>query len=59
VYFPAVKQTREYGLILQEDGTLRAVYNRNEKNQYTIKNGRFTANGKPTPAQHRCEKPPS
>jgi hypothetical protein len=55
VYFPAMKQTRDYGLLLQQDGTLRAIYNRNDKGQYTIRNGRFTANGKPVPAQHKCE----
>jgi hypothetical protein len=40
------------------DGSVRAVYNRNERNQYSIKDGKFTANGKPTPPQHRCERPP-
>jgi hypothetical protein len=54
VLFPKLKQTREYGLMLLSDGTLRAVYNRDQKQQYTIKEGRFTANGNPTPAQHRC-----
>jgi hypothetical protein len=53
VFFPALKQTREYGFIMQPDGTLRAMYNRN-KNKYTIKDGKFTANGDPTPSQHKC-----
>jgi hypothetical protein len=57
VYFPSVKQTREYGLMHLPDGDIRAVYNRNEKSQYSIKDGNFTANGKPTPAQHRCGPP--
>jgi hypothetical protein len=59
VYFASVKQTREYGLMMRPDGTLRAMYNRDEKNRYTIKNGKFTADGKPTPSQHKCEKPAS
>jgi hypothetical protein len=32
------------------DGTMRAMYNRNQKNEYTIKDGKFTANGKSYPA---------
>jgi hypothetical protein len=54
VQFPKLDQTREYGLILQPDGTLRAMYNRDRKRRYSIKDGRFTANGNPTPPQHRC-----
>ena len=57
VYFPSVRQTREYGMIHEGDNTLRAIYNRNEKNQYSIKDGKFTADGKPTPVQHKCERP--
>ncbi len=58
VYFPSVKQTREYGMVHLADGSIRAVYNRNDKNQYSIKDGKFTANGRPTPLQHKCERPP-
>jgi hypothetical protein len=54
VYFPNLKQTREYGLMMQPDGTMRAIYNRNQKEEYTIRDGRFTANGNPTPPQHKC-----
>jgi len=54
VYFPSLKQLREYGLMMQPDGTLRAMYNRDRKGQYTIKDGKFTANGNPTPSQHKC-----
>jgi len=53
VFFPRLKQTREYGLAMQPDGTMRAIYNR-LKRDYTIKDGKFTANGKPTPPQHKC-----
>lgn len=59
VSFPALKQTREYGLMLQPDGTMRAIYNRNEKRQYTIKDGKFTTGGKPTPQFHKCKPPAS
>jgi hypothetical protein len=55
VFFPSIKQTREYGIIKQPDGTIRAMYNRNQKEEYTIKDGKFTANGNPTPAQHKCK----
>jgi hypothetical protein len=55
VFFPSLKQTREYGLIMQPDGTIRTMYNRNQKDEYTIKDGKFTANGNPTPSQHRCK----
>ena len=54
VFFPNLKQTREYGLVMQPDGTIRAMYNRNQKGEYTIRDGKFTANGSPTPPQHKC-----
>jgi hypothetical protein len=57
VYFPSVKQTREYGMIHLPDGTIRAIYNRDEKNRYTIRDGKFTQTGKPTPPQHKCVQP--
>lgn len=56
VFFPSLKQTREYGLMMQPDGTIRAMYNRNQKGEYTIKDGKFTANGNPTPSQHKCSR---
>ena len=54
-FFPSLKQTREYGLIMQPDGTIRAMYNRNQKNEYSIRDGKFTANGDPTPPQYKCK----
>lgn len=54
VFFPSLKQTREYGLMMQPDGTMRAMYNRNQKDEYSIKDGKFTANGSLTPPQHKC-----
>ena len=53
VYFPSLRQNREYGLMMQPDGTMRAIYNRN-KDEYSIRDGKFTANGDPTPPQHKC-----
>ena len=54
VFFPKLKQTREYGFAMQPDGTMSAMYNRNQEGKYTIRNGKFTANGNPTPPQHKC-----
>jgi hypothetical protein len=54
VFFPKLKQTREYGFVLEPDGALRAVYNRSQQGQYTIRNGKFTASGNPTLALHKC-----
>jgi hypothetical protein len=54
VLFPSLKQTREYGFLMQPDGTIRAMYNRSQKGEYSIRDGKFTANGNPTPPQHKC-----
>ncbi len=55
VFFPSLHQTRAFGLALQEDGSLRAFYNRGERGDYTIRDGRFVKTGTPTPVQHRCK----
>ena len=54
VYFPALHQTREFGLLLAKDGSLRAIYNRSERGEYTIKDGKYVKSGAPTPVQQRC-----
>jgi hypothetical protein len=54
VFFPKLKQIRAYGFAMQPDRTMRAIYNRNQNNQYTVRDGKFAANGKPTPSQHKC-----
>ncbi|MDA9433930.1 hypothetical protein [Bradyrhizobium sp. CCBAU 51627] len=54
VYFPSLRQTREFGLMLAENGSLRAIYNRNERGEYTIKDGKNVKTGAPTPSQQRC-----
>ncbi|MBW7974723.1 hypothetical protein [Bradyrhizobium sp. BR 10289] len=55
VYFPSLQQTREFGLLLTQEGSLRAIYNRNERGVYTIKDGKYVATGAPTPPQQRCD----
>ncbi|MCP3391464.1 hypothetical protein NLM27_22000 [Bradyrhizobium sp. CCGB12] len=55
VFFPSLHQTREFGLLLQKDGSLRAIYNRSERGEYTIRDGKYIATGAPTPAQQRCD----
>ncbi len=54
VFFPSLHQTREIGLLLGDDGSLRAIYNRDEHGAYTIRDGKFVATGAATPVQHRC-----
>jgi hypothetical protein len=58
VFFPKLKQTREYGLRMESNGSLRAFYNRDRKGNYSIRNGLFSANGKPTPPNFKCTSAP-
>ena len=55
VFFPGFKETRQYGLMKQPDGSMRTMYNHDQKDEYSIKDGIFTANGNPTPALHKCK----
>ena len=55
VYFPSLHQTREFGLLLDKDGSLRAIYNRSERGEYTIRDGKYVVTGAPTPRQQRCD----
>ncbi len=55
VYFPSLHQTREFGLLLQKDGSLRAIYNRSERGEYTIRDGKYVRTGAATPPQQRCD----
>ena len=55
VFFPKLKQTREYGLKREPDGSIRAIYNRDKNGNYSIRDGTFAASGQPTPPQYRCE----
>jgi hypothetical protein len=54
VFFPSLHQTREFGVILTRDGGLRAIYNRSERGEYTIKDGKYVKTGTPTLPQQRC-----
>jgi hypothetical protein len=54
VFFPSLRETREFGLALDQDGDLHAIYNRNQRGDYTIKDGKFVKTGTPAPAQHKC-----
>jgi len=55
VFFPSLKQTRENGFMMQQDGSMRTMYSRGLQGEYTIRDGKFTANGNPTPSLHKCE----
>jgi hypothetical protein len=54
IHFPAFKQTRENGIAKQPDGSIRAMYSRNDRNEYTVQNGKFVANGNPTSVLRKC-----
>jgi len=55
VFFPSLHQTREFGLLLTNEGRLRAIYNRSERGEYTIRDGKYVKTGAPTPLQQRCD----
>ena len=55
VFFPSLHQTREFGLLLSQDGSLRAIYNRSDRGEYTIRDGKYVKTGAPTPQQQRCD----
>lgn len=55
IVLPRARQTRENGIIKSADGSIRSVFNRGEDDSYTIREGRFVANGKPTPALRKCD----
>jgi hypothetical protein len=55
VYFPSLQQTREFGLLLSKQGSLRAIYNRSERGEDTIRDGKYVKTGAPTPPQQRCD----
>ena len=55
VNFAAIRQTRIYTLAKDGDGNIRAISNRDSKGRYSIRDGRFSATGQPTPKQMRCD----
>ncbi len=55
VSFGSLSQTRQFSFIRGSDGRIRAVSNRNvDTDEYSIRDGKFTSNGKSTPWQTRC-----
>ena len=55
VNFVSLSQTRQYSMMKGSDGRIRAISNRNvDTNEYSIRDGKFTANGNTPPWQTRC-----
>jgi hypothetical protein len=54
LFVPSLKLTIESGLMMQPDGSMHAMYNRSLEGHYSIKDGKFTATGNPTPSLHKC-----
>lgn len=54
LFVPIIKLTLESGLMMQPDGSMRAMYNRSMEGQYSIKDGKFVASGNPTQPLHKC-----
>jgi hypothetical protein len=48
-------QTRTMVLVKSGDGRSRTVSNRDAAGKYSIRDGKFAANGKPAPWQTRCQ----
>jgi hypothetical protein len=49
------EQDRTFALKRIQTGVVQAMYNYNAKGEYSVKDGKFTSNGKETPLQHRCD----
>lgn len=55
VNFASMSQTRQFSFTRGGGGRMRAMSNRNvNTNEYSVRDGTFTANGKATPWQTRC-----
>jgi hypothetical protein len=55
VRFDSLKQTRQWAYIKGGDGRIRTVSNRNvDTDEYSIRDGHFTANGNTTAWQTHC-----
>ncbi|NPU09977.1 hypothetical protein HL667_11360 [Bradyrhizobium sp. 83012] len=55
IVLPKARQTRENGIVRTSDGGIRSLFNRGEDGSYTIREARFVANGRPTPALRKCD----
>ncbi|MFZ2160253.1 MAG: hypothetical protein WAV72_29605 [Bradyrhizobium sp.] len=49
------EQDRTFALKRIRTGVVQAMYNYNAKGDYSVKDGKFTGNGKDTPLQHKCD----
>ncbi len=57
VPFASISQTRQFAFIKGADGRIRVLRNRNvDTDEYSIKDGKFVANGNASPWQSRCSK---
>ena len=55
VAFVSLSQTRQFSFTKGVDGRIRAISNRNvDTDEYSIRSGKFTANGNTPPWQTRC-----
>ena len=55
IIFTSISQARQLAQIKGSDGRMRAITNRNvNTNDYSVRDGKFTANGNATPWQIRC-----
>lgn len=55
IEMPQYKQVREFGVAMEPDHSIRTLFNRGADGSYTIRDGRFVGNGKPTPRLRKCE----
>lgn len=55
IAFPELKQRREVSFVRGPDGRIRAFHNRQVGGDYSVRDGNFVANGKPTPWQSKCD----
>jgi hypothetical protein len=49
------EQDRTFTFKRIRTGVVQAMYNYNAKGEYSVKDGKFTSNGKEAPLQHRCD----
>ena len=55
IKYDSLSQTREMLFLKASDGRVRSISNKNlDTGEYTIKDGKFTANGNASPWQTRC-----
>ena len=58
IYFRGItagQEDRTFAFRRIKTGVVQAMYNYSAKKEYSVKDGKFTSNGKDTPQQHRCD----